>query len=72
MNVFNEMEMTKKAVKRVQFISFQPLRVLMEKDDETLSEQVKELKKKVKTQKMNEIIDWLITEQVGLKIKEGF
>ena len=40
--------MTKKAVKRVQFIYFQPLRALFERDVETLSEQMKDLKKELK------------------------
>ena len=44
--------MTKKAVKRVQFIYFQPLRMLFERDVETLSEQMKELKEELKI-KMN-------------------
>ena len=44
MNVFNDIQMTKKAVKRVQFIYFQPLRALFERDVETLSEQMKKLK----------------------------
>ena len=48
MNVFNEIQMTKKAVKRVQFIYFRPMRVLFERDDETLSEQMKKLKKELK------------------------
>ena len=52
MNVLNEIQMTKKAVKRVQFIYFQQLRVMIERDDETLSEQMKKLKKELKI-KMN-------------------
>ena len=50
--VFNDIQMTKKAVKRVQFIYFQPLRALFKKDDETLSEQMKQLKEELKI-KMN-------------------
>ena len=46
--------MTKKAVKRVQFIYFQPLRVLFERDDETLSEQRKKLKEELKIKIMND------------------
>ena len=52
MNVFNDIKMTKKAVKRVQFIYFQPLRALFERDVETLSEQMKKLKEELKI-KMN-------------------
>ena len=52
MTVFNDIQMTKKAVKRVQFIYFQPLRALFKKDDETLSEQMKQLKEELKI-KMN-------------------
>ena len=52
MKVFNESQMTKKAMKRVQFIYFQPLRVLFERDVEMLSEQMKELKEELKI-KMN-------------------
>ena len=44
--------MTKKAVKRVRFIYFQLLRALFERDDETLSEQMKKLKEDLKI-KMN-------------------
>ena len=40
--------MTKKAVKRVQFIYFQPLMVLFERDVETLSMQMKKLKEDLK------------------------
>ena len=40
--------MTRKAVKRVQFIYFQPLMVLFERDVETLSMQMKKLKEDLK------------------------
>ena len=40
--------MTKKAVKRVQFIYFQPLSALFERDVETLSVQMKKLKEELK------------------------
>ena len=40
--------MTKKAVKSVQFIYFQPLKALFERDVETLSEQMKQLKEELK------------------------
>ena len=49
--------MTKKAVKRVQFIYFQPLRILFERDEETLSEQMKELKEELKIKIMNNEFD---------------
>ena len=54
MTVFNEIQMTKKAVKRVQFIYFQPLRVLFERDVETLSVQMKKLKEELKIKIMND------------------
>ena len=54
MTVFNEIQMTKKAVKRVQFIYFQPLRVLFERDVETLSVQMKELKEELKIKITND------------------
>ena len=57
MKVFNEIQMTKKAVKRVQFIYFQPLRVLFERDVEMLSEQMKELKEELKIKIMNDEFD---------------
>ena len=47
--------MTKGATKRMIFIYFQPLRVLMERDDDVLSEQMKELKEKVKIKMMNDV-----------------
>lgn len=46
--------MTKKAVKRVQFIYFQPLRTLFERDVETLSVQMKELKEELKIKITND------------------
>ena len=49
--------MTKKAVKRVQFIYFQPLRALFERDEETLSEQMKELKEELKIKITNNEFD---------------
>lgn len=54
MSVFNEIQMTKKAVKRVQFIYFQPLRTLFERDVETLSVQMKELKEELKIKITND------------------
>ena len=49
--------MTKKAVKRVTFIYFQPLRALFERDEETLSEQMKKLKEELKIKIMNNEFD---------------
>ena len=49
--------MTKKAVKRVTFIYFQPLRALFERDEETLSEQMKKLKEELKIKIMNDGFD---------------
>ena len=49
--------MTKKAVKRVQFIYFQPLRALFERDVETLSEQMKKLKEELKIKITNDEFD---------------
>ena len=49
--------MTKKAVKRVQFIYFQPLRALFERDEETLSDQMKELKEELKIKITNNEFD---------------
>ena len=46
--------MTRKAVKRVQFIYFQPLRALFERDVETLSEQMKKLKEELKIKITND------------------
>ena len=57
--------MTKKAVKRVQFIYFQPLRALFERDEETLSEQMKELKEELKIKIKNnefDVNDYVIDE----------
>ena len=49
--------MTKKAVKRVTFIYFQPLRALFERDEETLSEQMKKLKEELKIKILNNEFD---------------
>ena len=49
--------MTKKAVKRVTFIYFQPLRALFERDEETLSEQMKKLKEELKIKITNNEFD---------------
>ena len=61
---FNEIQMTKKAVKRVQFIHFQSLRVLFERDIETLSEQTKkqkeELKIKIKDDESFNVDDYVL------------
>lgn len=46
--------MTRKAVKRVTFIYLQPLRALFERDEETLSEQMKKLKEELKIKMMND------------------
>ena len=54
MKAFNEIQMTKKAVKKVQFIYFQPLRALFERYVETLSEQMKKLKEELKIKIMND------------------
>ena len=57
--------MTKKAVKRVQFIYFQPLRALFERDETTLSEQMKELKEDLEIKIRNnefDIDDYVIDE----------
>ena len=54
MKAFNEIQMTKKDVKRVQFIYFQPLRVLFERDVETLSVQMKKLKEELKIKITND------------------
>ena len=66
MNVFNDIQMTKKAVKRVQFIYFQPLRALFERDVETLSEQMKQLKEELKIKMNNDetfnIDDYVLDE----------
>ena len=59
MKVFNEKQMTKKAVKRVQFFYFQLLKVLFVRDVEMLSEQMKQLKEelKIKTNNYDELFD---------------
>mgnify|MGYP001042858507 CR=1 FL=1 len=52
--------------KRVQFIYYQPLRVLFERDDETLSKQMKQLKEKLKIKMNNDetfnIDDYILDE----------
>ena len=57
--------MTKKPVKKVQFIYFQPLKALFERDESTLSEQMKQLKEELKIKiRMNEfdVNDYVIDE----------
>ena len=58
--MFNDIQITKKTMKRVQFIYYQPLRVLLERDDETLSEQMKKLKEKLKIKMNND--DYVLDE----------
>ena len=54
MKVYNEIQITKKAVKKVRFIYFQPLRALFERDVETLCEQMKNLKEELKIKIKND------------------
>ena len=63
--------MTKKAVKRVQFIYFQPLRVLFERDVETLSEQMKKLKEELKIKITNDDESFNVDDYVLDECCEG-
>ena len=65
-NYIDDPDFGDEEAKRVQFIYYQPLRVLFERDDETLSKQMKQLKEKLKIKMNNDetfnIDDYILDE----------